>query len=92
MTNEKAIKTLRGAYNLLLQCRVRFEFMTDFKEALRIAIEVIEKQEPRHVMASKSRYGGRVHMIYICPRCEALNSKYSYYCTDCGQALEWGEL
>lgn len=43
MTENEIIKTLKGAYSLLLQCRVRFEDLNDYREASENVIKALEE-------------------------------------------------
>lgn len=43
MTENEAIKILKGAYSLLLQCRVRFENVRDYREASEEAIKALKE-------------------------------------------------
>lgn len=100
MTNEKVIKTLSGAYDLLLQCHVRFEFMSDFKEALQMARGALEKQTPKKPKIKNTQYvTGDFSYTFNCPVCDGfVGDEYDEedcvykYCFECGQAIDWSEV
>lgn len=43
MTPEEAIKTIRGAWSLMCQTNIRFDFIIDYREAAEIAITAIKE-------------------------------------------------
>lgn len=62
-------------------------------EALKVAIEAIEKQIPKKPIKNDLSYSG-----YCCPTCKSnvyqLRSHNIYktpYCIFCGQAIDWSE-
>lgn len=92
MTNEQAIDELMNFYRVALEC-------TDEKaeNALRIAIESIEKQIPKKPLdVYIIREYGCVE-TYTCPSCSYKHKKGSAatcgydYCTECGQRIDWSE-
>lgn len=52
------------------------------KEAMRLALEAIEKQAPKDV-TDKHDNGG------FCPICQMHNLNTYQYCNNCGQNLKW---
>ena len=50
MKPEEAIKTIRGAWSLMCQTNIRFDFVTDYKEAAEMAITALKEiQQYREV-------------------------------------------
>ena len=43
MTSEKAIKTIRGAWSLMCQTNIRFDFVVDYREAAEMAISALKE-------------------------------------------------
>lgn len=103
MTENEVTKILKGAYSLLLQCRVSFENVHDYKEASEEAIKALEEvQEYRKLgtveecreavektKAKKIKYYGKSKRNN-CPTCKQyLGWNYIMdYCKYCGQRLE----
>lgn len=62
-------------------------FGGEHHEAMKVAIEALEKQIPKPVI--------RHHGNYDCPVCNkpamAITARKKKYCDFCGQALDWGE-
>lgn len=52
------------------------------KEAMRIALESIEKQIPKKVTEMHEEGG-------FCPKCHMHNLNVFQYCNKCGQRFEW---
>lgn len=77
---------------------------TDYVEALKISIEVLEKQIPKRLTIKLSEqmiqgYLYRDKCCY-CPMCDSFRGNLDYepqkirkydFCPDCGQALDWGD-
>lgn len=76
---------LEGAISILNSSHLRnkcdkFEF-----KAFDIAVEALEKQIPKKLLAETKYYG-----IGKCPRCGAVFlDQTTNYCGNCGQALDW---
>ena len=50
MTAEEAIKIIRGAWSLMCQTNIRFDFITDYREAAEIAVKALnEVQKYREI-------------------------------------------
>lgn len=50
MTENEAIKTIRGAWSLMCQTNIRFDFINDYREAAEIAIKALnEVQQYREI-------------------------------------------
>ena len=50
MTVEEAIKIIRGAWSLMCQTNIRFDFITDYREAAEIAVKALnEVQKYREI-------------------------------------------
>lgn len=43
MTPEEAIKTIRGAWSLMCQTNIRFDFVVDYREAAEMAISALKE-------------------------------------------------
>lgn len=90
MTNEEAIKHL--SFNEI--------YTADWKEAILIAKEAIEKQVPKKpasytvqpveapIQIGHGNWGAGT-TVYQCPSCKRWVSKIYKHCPDCGQALDW---
>ena len=55
-------------------------------KAFNIAISALEKQIPQKVSVLEMPYE-----IYSCPNCYKQHIGRENYCSNCGQALDWGE-
>lgn len=62
--------------------------MGEQKEALRMAIEALEKQIPKKVRRKHHPKYGRAT---FCPNCSRMDVECWFYCPDCGQAIDWSE-
>ena len=79
--------------------------MTDYREALELAVEALEKQIPkkptehidkRIVFNADSECAGiDKHLIFLCPICKDWVGTYGEdvftFCSECGQAIDWSE-
>ena len=91
MTREEAIRTL---------CNTAFVGVkgNEYKvaEAVRLAVEAIEKQIPKTPNYEGDGYwdGELVYDTWICPNCgkdyEVDYEDYKY-CPECGQAIDWSD-
>ena len=78
MTNEEAIIDIRENIQPIIGGK-----------SLDIAISAIEKQIPKKVNISLKGTTGWNTKCY-CPNCSAFISN-GKYCSECGQALDWGK-
>lgn len=60
MTENEAIKILKGVYSLLLQCRVSFENVHDYKEASEEAIKALEEVQQYRKLGTVEEVGEAV--------------------------------
>ena len=72
------------------RCDLNYEqgTMGEQKEALRMAIEALEKQIPKKVRIEHHPIYGRAT---FCPNCNRMDVECWSYCPDCGQAIDWSE-
>lgn len=90
MSNEEAIKALRTYPTSLDAVPKSAVSETNFRKALPIAIEALEKQIPKKPLD----FGDE---SYLCPYCKRNNFyKGEYldkqnYCDFCGQRIDWSE-
>lgn len=91
MTNEEAIKWL----NLEIEIwEAECKSLHPTKDALRVAIEALEKQIPKKPIARKHDEL-RGHILFHCPACDDdfnCNEYEETYCAECGQRLNWREV
>lgn len=63
------------------------------KEALELAVKIVEKQIPEKLNHKTTRYVIQGFELYndckYCPLCNKSIDRISDYCPDCGQALDW---
>ena len=78
MTPQKAIQQIKILFN------VNVYGLTD--EAVRMAIDALEKQIPKKPMYIDGDYD-----FPLCPKCRLLvgENEEENYCSVCGQALDW---
>ena len=87
MTESEAIKILQRD----LQIQLENKSLPDGIEAIKIAIQALEKQVPMKVKNS----GERIPFERYCPACVELlcddgyKDTYIKYCEHCGQKLDW---
>lgn len=93
MTNQEAKETIKIAI-----AEVEWNYPMDYAIAFDMAIEALEKQEPKKPKEYEDKY-------YVCPNCgnpvmmkwecysKVLMDKSNGlpYCLGCGQALDWSE-
>jgi hypothetical protein len=60
-------------------------------EEIDIAISALEKQLPKKVCLIKPIYGIE-DKTGFCPTCERQVVSWDFYCTRCGQALDWSDI
>ena len=86
MTNAEAIETLKANYPDACYEQLR--------EAVDTAIEALEKQIPKELIAEGDGYadGEMVYDSFYCPSCDYHMEDYEVenYCPNCGQAIDWG--
>ena len=75
MTEQDAIERLEIYKN--------FDFSKGSKEAMQVAIEVLEKQIPKKPIDRC--------MFKECPDCHEIEIQYCNYCPICGQKLDWSD-
>ena len=95
MTIREAIKELKNEY--------KYAFNNDFGEAIRLAIQALEKREsmkPTYVDTRFRNHGRSIadgcslSKCYKCPSCDSHIFKVwddDIFCSRCGQALDWEE-
>ena len=89
MTESEAIKILQRD----LEIQVKNKALTDGIEAVKFAIQALEKQVPMKVKNS----GERIPFEWYCPACGELlcddgyKDTYIKYCEHCGQKLDWSD-
>ena len=87
MTESEAIKILQRD----LEIQVKNKALTDGIEAVKFAIQALEKQVTMKVKNS----GERIPFEWYCPACGELlcddgyKDTYIKYCEHCGQKLDW---
>ena len=65
--------------------------MGEQKEAVKMAIEALEKQIPKKAIEVTDE-GFRFIHVFRCPNCnEKFGGRTAKYCYHCGQALDWSE-
>ena len=84
MINEEAIKTIEVAIT-----EVEWNYPMDYAVAFKMAISALEKQIPKKVNISLKGTTGWNTKCH-CPICHSMVS-HGKYCSNCGQALDWGE-
>lgn len=93
MTYEKAKDVIIRTHIQFGRCHGK----TLFFEALRKALEAINKQIPRKPNYEGDGYDDAGNLIYdtwICPNCEdryELDYEIHAHCPTCGQAIDWSE-
>ena len=89
MTESEAIKILQRD----LQIQLENKALPDGIEAVKFAIQALEKQVPMKVKNS----GERIPFEWYCPACGELlcddgyKDTYIKYCEHCGQKLDWSD-
>ena len=82
MTESRAIKFIKERVDFIEDY---YEEMSDYKDALEMAVNALEKQIPQ-----KPKTDDR-YVIYICPCCNNLIKLCKNYCEYCGQKLDWSD-
>lgn len=81
--------TLKEVYNRFIHILINNNQLAEVdKEAICIAINVINKQTPIKPV-SQVKFGKYGTVIGLCPTCGYVNNSKYPYCGDCGQALDW---
>lgn len=86
MTYEEAIRNI-NALNAV--CGQKDFYDTEFEAALELAIEALEKQNPKMPVHIESF--GTCMFMGDCPVCGEPVASYEEYCDKCGQALDWSD-
>lgn len=69
-------------------------------EAIDIAISDMQKQIPKPVQGDPLNHDVKINnctfrkgtrILAICPSCGEWVNKHHKYCSECGQAIDWGE-
>lgn len=89
MTNEQAIAHFKEQIEI---------FGGEHHEAMKVAIEALEKQipkKPKYIKVQNTSFT-KAHSRCVCPICNERvdDDGRGYeqpYCMECGQALDWGE-
>ena len=78
-----ALKVLKGMRNLIAQTKIDIDDAIEYKYAVEVAVEALEKQIPKKPMEKDG--------WIACPNCEISMSGRMYvpWCDNCGQALDW---
>lgn len=79
MTVEEAIKILE--VNAICSPKA-----TDFKEAVETIKKALEKQIPKKPVGLVGDYD-----LPICPECKQMVDNTEFYCSTCGQELDWSD-
>ena len=79
MTTQETIETIKIAI-----AEVEWCYPMEYSEAFENAISALEKQIPKKV----EEY---LTSSFCCPACTSVLSRYSQYCSNCGQALDWSD-
>lgn len=82
MTPEKAIKTIK--HGCIYSDKTG-------SEALKVAVDALEKQIPKKPIVHGYREGREVNTIsFTCPVCNKHISRENF-CKKCGQAIDWSD-
>ena len=93
MTKNEAIRELKER---IVFIKNHYPECEDYKQALEIAINALEKQIPKKPNLEGDGYadGHLVYDTWICPCCEKYY-EVDYddydYCPNCGQAIDWSD-
>ena len=86
MTPEEAIQRIEN--HIEVHSRKEPHFAIRIIEALKMAIEALEKQIPKKT--TDRQYVPNGTLIYgHCPNCDCFTKNFFNYCRNCGQALDW---
>lgn len=97
MTIEKAIEIISRKSSIPNEG----ESFEDIEKAYDMAVEALEKRNPKKVLTKKRRDLGSDY--FFCPICKAdlsvLRNKFGWiiglrsnFCVNCGQAFDWGDV
>ena len=78
MTN---IEKAKAHFNYGINCDI---FSEPVRSYAKMAVIALEKQIPKKV----EEY---LTSSFCCPACTSVLSRYSQYCSNCGQALDWSD-
>ena len=84
MTAKEAIQTIEAA-----KAEVEWNYPLNYATAFEVAIEVLEKQIPKK---PKENLDGNLACQCGFVIQNGKNRKCIYYCTYCGQALDWSDI
>lgn len=93
MTNDKAIDRLE-------RMMFEYDFFVIEQDALNLAIEALQKQEPKPVQYTTDHTWGVKRKAPVCPVCDYYLAQVHWigeggervsYCDKCGQAIDWSE-
>lgn len=80
---EKSVKYLRTENEEL-----RRKYEDSLKKHMRL---FNEKCVPKKLRVEVDNRHGVLNLFYFCPNCNSFRMKSHRYCSNCGQALNWGE-
>lgn len=93
MTLERAIEILNPEH------REQYDSLETVEEACRMGMRALEKQIPKELDYEGDGYDENGDLIYDYAKCRVCGHDFEYgindwgckYCSDCGQALDWGQ-
>lgn len=97
MTIERAIEILDP--DIREDFYIQLDGLKQIETAMRMGMEALKKQQPmkpkefaftKEIEICRVLHHENV-VLYKCGHCDAVISCHSKYCSDCGQALDWGE-
>ena len=92
MSTETAIKEINDRTELERAYRCDADLAPDYIEALKLAVEALEKQIPKKPLEQRYvNYEIENELIGHCPSCRIKwdVSFWQRYCSNCGQKLDW---
>lgn len=106
MTVEEAIKIIRGAWSLMCQTNIRFDFITDYREAAEIAVKALNEVQKYREIGTVEECRKAVEkqkpkkpvlrndngkLRKSCSVCGCFFNPLSISCPKCGQAIKRDE-
>lgn len=83
--------TTQEAYNRLRDILLNNTQLVEAdRKAICMAINALNRQTPIKPV-SQMKFGKYDTVIGLCPTCGCGNNSEYPYCSDCGQALDWGD-